>query len=131
MRERLIELITSADISLFGSDKPFAEVYADHLLESGVIVPPCKVGDTVYKLKENGSIVKGIVDNIHQNLVGKEKGRWIVTSWFDNYYADSKEAGFECGTHLYLAFSDFGKTVFLTKEKAEETLKGGVENDNR
>ena len=96
---------------------------ADHLIANGVICPPCKVGDTVYELKENGKIVKGIVQSIHQNLVGKEQGRWIVTSWFDDYYADSKTAGFECGTHLYSAFDDFGKTVFLSREDAERALK--------
>ena len=90
---------------------------------NGVIVLPCKVGDTVYELKANGRIVKGIVQSIHQNLVGNEQGRWIVTSWFDNYYADSKKAGFECGSHLYSPFEDFGKTVFLTKEEAEKALK--------
>ena len=36
MREKLIDLIVSADISLFGTDKPYAEVYADHLIANGV-----------------------------------------------------------------------------------------------
>lgn len=45
-RERLIDLILSADISLFGTDKSFAEVYADYLLANGVIVLPLKLDDT-------------------------------------------------------------------------------------
>ena len=49
-KERLKDLILSADMTLFGTDKSFAEVYADHLLDNGVIVLPCKVGDTVYKV---------------------------------------------------------------------------------
>ena len=49
MRDRLIDLIKSADISLFGTDKSFAEVYADHLIASGVILLPCKIGDIVYR----------------------------------------------------------------------------------
>lgn len=49
-REKLIDLIVSADISLFGTGKPYAEVYADHLLVNGVIVPPCREGDTIYKI---------------------------------------------------------------------------------
>ena len=44
-RERLIDLILSADISLFGTDKSFAEVYADYLLANGVIVLPLKLDD--------------------------------------------------------------------------------------
>lgn len=126
MRDRLICLIKKAE-KAFPNDKSVLDIeefVADYLLANDAIVLPCKVGDTVYELKENGRIVKGIVESIHQNLVGKEKGRWIVTSWFDDYYADSKEAGFECGTHLYSAFSDFGKTVFLAREEAEAALKG-------
>lgn len=53
-RERLIELLCSAP---FGS-KTFEQQYykstitkiADYLLANGVIVPPCKIGDTVYKV---------------------------------------------------------------------------------
>ena len=53
-REKLIELL----------DKTYAEQYdkrrlltaehtADYLLANGVIVPPCKVGDTVYCIEHN------------------------------------------------------------------------------
>ena len=133
MRDRLIELINKSrdeypTLPLINGCKPsFANFLADYLLANGVIVPPCKVGDTVYALKENGTIVKGIAESIHQNLVGNEQGRWIVTSWFNDYYADSKKAGFECGTHLYSSFDDFNKTVFLTREEAEQALKGEIE----
>lgn len=119
MRERLIELIESA--RYWGSGTS-AEI-ADYLLANGVIVPPCKVGDRVYVFKQYGRIAKGIVQSIHQNLVGGKQGRWIVTVWCNNYYANSKKAGFECGTHLYLPFDDFGKTVFLTREAAKQALK--------
>ena len=52
MRDRLIKLIK--DIV----HPYFAETLADHLLANGVIVPPCKVGDTVYYL---GGIHKSLV----------------------------------------------------------------------
>lgn len=45
MRDRLIELIQN---SVGGCARHWAEIIADHLLAEGVIVPPCKVGDTVY-----------------------------------------------------------------------------------
>lgn len=51
-RERLIDLITEANIKLFGSQKSFVEFIADYLLENGIIVPPVKFGDTVYKILE-------------------------------------------------------------------------------
>lgn len=132
-RERLIELLRDTFEYTRGVCISFdeaVEINADYLLANGdIVVPPCKVGDTVFELKASGKIVKGIATSIHQNLIGKEQGRWIVTFWFDDYYANSKEAGFECGTHLYSPFEDFGKTVFLTKEEAEAELqKRGVPN---
>ena len=53
-RERLIELLCSAPLG----SKTFEQQYykstitkiADYLLANGVIVPPCKIGDTVYKV---------------------------------------------------------------------------------
>ena len=53
-RESLIELLCSAPLG----SKTFEQQYykstitkiADYLLANGVIVPPCKIGDTVYKV---------------------------------------------------------------------------------
>ena len=48
-REKLIELIKSGGLLIPGG----AEKISDYLLANGVIVPPCKVGDTVYKISRN------------------------------------------------------------------------------
>ena len=116
MRERLIELLSGKSIDTYADVK----YVADYLLANGVIALPCKVGDTLYALKENEKIVKCTAVSILQNLVGKERDRWIVTSRFENYY--SKIASFECETYLYSSFDDFGKTVFFTREEAEKAL---------
>ena len=50
-RERLSELIHSSQYEYDGT-KAWYEQCADYLLANGVIVPPCKVGDTVYELKD-------------------------------------------------------------------------------
>lgn len=42
IREKLIDIIVSADISLFGTGKPYAEVYADHLIAEGVTIQEWK-----------------------------------------------------------------------------------------
>lgn len=42
-KERLIELLADAGLCHY-------DTIADHLLANGVIVPPCKVGDTVYSI---------------------------------------------------------------------------------
>ena len=128
MKEKLKELLIKADENAAGKMitdyKDAVDDIAEFLAANGVIVPPCKVGETVYILKGNGKIVKGIVESIRQSRIECIRGRWIVTSWFDNYYADSKEAGFECGTNMYFTFEDFGKIVFLSRKEAEAALKG-------
>jgi len=107
--------------------KEICGVYADYLLANGVIVPPCKVGDTVYVQNRKS----GTVTSIHQNLVGKEEGRWVVTAWFENYYGDTKIEGFECGANKTFYFADFGKTVFLTREEAEAALAVRKEDEGK
>ncbi len=47
MRDRLASLLSEAE-GLVNNDLPTVEQIADYLIEHGVIVPPCKVGDTVY-----------------------------------------------------------------------------------
>jgi hypothetical protein len=101
-RERLIELIQSADISLFGTDKPFAEVYADHLLANGVIVPPCKVGDKVYYISAVGNIIENEITHIGSYCEGKHYEEQcgikvpLFTSTFlldtDDHYRSYEEA---------------------------------------
>ena len=119
MRDRLIELLT----------KTFDEQYekrmlitpqhtADYLLANGVVCPPCKVGDVVYATALNTKT--GIVA-IHRGYIGS-----IDIRSSDNYIFICHE-GFDdepyfnniCGK-----FSDFGKTIFLTREEAERALKG-------
>lgn len=50
-RKRLIDLLIQAHVTFYPGN------IADYLLANGVIVPPCKVGDTVYKI-ENGEVVE-------------------------------------------------------------------------
>lgn len=48
MREKLIELIKSSLMKHIGKSCKLAENIADDLLQNGVVVLPCKVGDKVY-----------------------------------------------------------------------------------
>ena len=56
-RERLIELIREAmrkhEITIENYVIPTSDYIADYLLANGVIVPPCKVGDTVDEQYKN------------------------------------------------------------------------------
>ena len=71
---------------------------------------PCKVGDTVYVVENIAGEKKIIQDSVETIGIG--------------YYADGIEIYQFDGIKTDGYFSDFGKTVFLTKEAAEEALKG-------
>lgn len=105
--ERLIDLILSADISLFGTDKSFAELYADDLIENGVIVLPCKLGDMVYRISTKSCTKMKYIQKTKVSRIAIDNdGTWIFC---------------ECNP---ISKCVFGKTVFLTKEEAEKALKG-------
>lgn len=129
MRDRLIELLKQAekqqslnavcgDIdSLIDSPKG-AEFIADHLLENGVVVPPCKVGDTVYVINE-WEVEETAVFSMK---IESEDSGWVVflKARVTDYAIKSKD-GY---ASIFKTFI-FGKTVFLTREEAERALKGG------
>ena len=108
-RERLIELIGDYTEDKSARDihsAEFEEQFADYLLANGVIVTPVKAGDTVYHVFNN-TITKYQVASI---VIYRYSQRIIVL-----------------GRSQYFELSDFGETVFLTKEEAEAALKGGEE----
>lgn len=92
--------------------------------EGRIIVPPCKVGDTAYRITRlyNGEtiIVEGIVFEFaitHESSL-KDTYRFYFWAQPDETYTSRKHS-------LWCEFVDFGKTVFLTREEAERALKGG------
>lgn len=115
MRERLIELIEKGQFNYYASNGSNGighnEYIADHLLANGVIVPPCKVGQTVWV----------IVDGFRNPMEG-----YISRV---SFYQDCEEFGVRVIGYFTQSYQnkDFGKTVFLTKEEAEAALKGGAE----
>lgn len=103
-RERLIDLIREAKkhTKNANSDLERNMIFADYLLEHGVIVPPCKVGDRVYRPSDCLGVVQFVI--ISFNIYESEM-----------FFTDDSE------NIIYL--SDIGKTVFLTREEAERALK--------
>lgn len=122
-RERLIELLDDAQCELLNEEyehttsKRLAEYVADRLLSEGVIVPPCKVGQKVYKV---------VADNrVKHPIECKVIGFWISEEVnFNNAHLARYVNGvFE--SSFAVPFTDFGRTVFLTKEEAEQALAEG------
>ena len=113
-REKLIEMLNETFSQQYEKRGLLtAEHTADFLLENGVIVPPCKVGDTVYRVSFVHKKVEALkVEGFLRNLSSwKAHCIHIIPSWVGN----QKE-------HIYISFSSFGKTVFLTREEAEKAL---------
>ena len=109
MRDRLIELLEEKLNFEFLSHQ--IEALADYLLANGVIVPPCKVGDTVWIIYTDTNWRLEIVG--HRILRGEIKAIEINES--DGICFETK-----CSTFFP---EHIGKTVFLTKEEAEKALK--------
>ena len=90
---------------------PICKCFLD---KSKVIELPCKVGDVVYKVSfVHKNITPLTVEGFLCNLSSwKVHCTHLIPSWVGN----QKE-------HIYIAFSSFGKRVFLTHEEAEQALK--------
>ena len=111
MRDRLVGLLKKADKN--SSDKLITDYEdaiqdnADYLIENGVIVLPCKVGETVWFIRDEKTIETKV-----EKIVLKNKGVYLKLG---------------CNAMYETSCNSIGKTVFLTKEEAEQKLKGGVQ----
>ena len=118
-RERLFELLENGFYEALSKckgedkDKKACDFLADYLLENGVIVPVVEIGTTVYEIRQKGI---GFSNRRYDSGITTQKQ--LKNAIFDGetLYIESK---------LY-AKSDnvrLGKTVFLTREEAENALK--------
>lgn len=121
-RDRLIELIQNA---VNGCARHWAEIIADHLLANGVIVPPCKVGDTIYSFCDVfGVILPYVIQNFGVGFLGKDRPNY----WYWEATSHATETD-ELIDEIDFDLDDIGKTVFLTKEESEAKLKELIEVD--
>lgn len=120
MRDRLIELHKQAKLKCATTNCKdcagyghgvlcFRNLLADHLLENGVIVPPCKVGDNCYPLpRYKTPIVERKISRITYSK------RNIIIGYYEN----------DGQYRPPLRTRILGEDVFLTREEAERALKG-------
>lgn len=104
MRDRLIELISQ--VQYMGG---LEGQLADYLLKNGVIVPPCKVGDSCYPLwhSRNKPIVERKISRITYSA------RNIIIGYYEN----------DGQYRPPLRTRVLGEDVFLTREEAERALE--------
>ena len=119
-RERLYELIVDADNEFFretpyGTPQERIEKTVEHLLANGVLLPPVRVGDTVYY----------IVGGYHKspdNCKVSEPCKVVEISY--KIGAKYRQlAGFITNKGTRYSFDGIGKTVFFTREEAEAELE--------
>ena len=106
-RERLIDLMIEAKRTEPETGS-FTDYLADYLLEHGVIVLPCKVGDTVYSIDK-----KVLASHWDEHM-------YIVDMWSEYKV---------CEIPFSLTLWENGwKDIFLTREEAERALKECEDN---
>lgn len=100
MRERLKQLLQEAEgqAAYYDGDDTYG-VAADYLLDNGVIVLPCKIGDTVYRICKRKYDVDG-----------------YGMQWQEDWGVVTNAFSLEM-------YHEIGKAVFLTPEEAEAALK--------
>ena len=91
----------------------FSERFADVLLADGWIRPPCEVGDKLYYIA-------------YRSNDGKTE-KYIKEETVEMISIDSRSIYAHIPRALLIDLADLGKTVFLTREEAEQALKGGEE----
>jgi hypothetical protein len=115
MRDRLIELITKSGCvdtwnhhtDEFKEPNPIDKL-ADAILADGWIKPPCKVGDVVYE----------VTSNVQNNIKESKVVALVI--------ATDGEIGIKTDYSFPLT-RKIGRLLFLTREEAEQALKGGVQ----
>ncbi len=113
MRDKLIELIQDA---VGGCARHWAEIIADHLLKNGVIIPPCKLGDTVWYIS---------TENLHVAFQKELKARTVkepiegILITKDGFYINTYNME-EAKNYFDKVGEDY---AYLTKEDADAEIK--------
>ena len=107
-KERLVKLLTGKSIATDAD----VDYVADYLLDNGVIVPPCKVGDKIYfiypKQFQNDTIKEGVVTQLA-----------LAAQFAQSMFP---------GESVFL-FEEIGEKLFPTREQAEQALKERKANE--
>lgn len=124
MMEKLIELLKpyivgfpceseSGSCELANCRECRGRELAEKLIENGVLLPPVKVGQTVYFLRYN-EVCEAKVIFMEINLF-TDPQLWLSVEYYSPMF----------GTHTYKTRIDLmlGKIVFLTREEAEAELE--------
>lgn len=129
MRDRLIELLSDCQheydievISARAENRPFKRenaFYADYLLTNGVVASPVAIGQTLFAFEDIG------IQTLPE-IVPVEVRTFNVTVSAEDTYTSVACVTKSRIIHIFKD-GDFGKTVFFTREEAEQALQRGGE----
>lgn len=103
MKEKLNELLDTMIDENEGKNLT-TEKIADYLIQNGILVPPCKVGDEVWVVFEwDSELMQGEITMVQQQF-DESWNLWV-------------------SRHLVFNATAIGETVFLSREEAEKKLK--------
>ena len=116
-KEKLTEIIGNVVVNDKGNrirdvfHPEFVQKIVEDLIKHDTIVPPCKVGDTLYVISQmKDKRILPFVNEYEATYIQVGKRKCKVYHEKDGFIK------------IFLQ-DDFGKTVFLTKEEAEAALK--------
>lgn len=116
MRDKLIDLIKQGELNYFKNNRfVIWESIADNILANGGAVFPCNAGDTVYRVMTD--------ERIKEPYKYKVMGIWHSAVETCSWVSLMRFVGGMLESSMKVPFSEFGKTIFLTKEEAEERQK--------
>ena len=118
MRDRLIELIEEA----IEEESTSSANIADYLRENGVIVPPCKVGDTVYKIVKFCEENTGLKEFYRPSVEFEENCPCLEPqSWYDDCdrctAVEDYDEGYYCTLNLKIHCNACKSRLAIQKEK--------------
>lgn len=116
MRGKLIELIKQGEVNYLKENGiTMSESIADNILANGGVVFPCNAGDTVYRVMTD--------ERIKEPYKYKVMGIWHSAVETCSWVCLVRFVGGLLESSIKVPFSEFGRTIFLTKEEAEERQK--------
>jgi hypothetical protein len=129
MRDRLIELLQDNSYLDVLDDEHWL-LAAEQLLAEGVIVPPCKVGDTLWKIEDVWHLDDRATWKYHyEKEILEFMVRSISISCNSKGVCTKKiricevKNGKTINYQRNIEFDGIGKSVFLTREEAEKALE--------
>lgn len=113
--EKIITLLNNY-FETFGKSEVDTNTLADYLYKNGIIVPPCRIYDSVYLVTNNGKIDEYIVVEIGEDD-------------FESSYVVLEKSMSEYSTiQMICNFEAFGVTAFTRHADAEKALAKITEN---